>query len=208
MPLALLALGLLAAAGGGGCNAGDEAAAGVAADDGAGAGTMVQDKQPVPDTAQTATFGAGCFWGVEQRFRMVDGVVDAAVGYLGGTKENPTYYEVCTGQTGHAEVVQLKYDPAKVSYEQLLELFWKLHDPTTLNRQGPDTGSQYRSAIFYHTPEQKAAAEASKRALEESGRLKRAVVTEITQASEFYRAEEYHQQYNAKHGRTCTVGGH
>jgi len=154
-----------------------------------------------------ATFGAGCFWGVESAFRQMAGVTEAAVGYLGGTLENPTYQDVCSGRTGHAEVVEVEYDPEQVRYEELLERFWALHDPTTLNRQGPDIGTQYRSAIFYHTPEQKAAAEASKAALEASGRFRGPIVTEITPASTFYRAEEYHQQYDAKRGHgSCATG--
>ena len=147
-----------------------------------------------------ATFGAGCFWGVEARFRQVPGVIDTAVGYSGGTVANPTYEQVCTGRTGHAEVVQIEYDPDRVTYEQLLDVFWNCHDPTTLNRQGPDVGTQYRSVIFFHTPEQQAAAEASKRALQESGRFPRPIVTEIAPAGPFYRAEEYHQRYLEKHG--------
>lgn len=149
---------------------------------------------------QLATFGAGCFWGVEEAFRQVPGVRNAIVGYLGGTLPNPTYKDVCTGRTGHAEVVQVEYDPAEVSYERLLEVFWVNHNPATLNRQGWDVGTQYRSAIFYHTPEQEAAARASKAALDTSGTWKKPIVTEITPASEFYRAEEYHQQYLAKRG--------
>ena len=149
---------------------------------------------------EKATFGAGCFWGVEAHFRQIPGVTDATVGYLGGETKNPTYQDVCTDQTGHAEVVQLTYDPAKVSYEQLLEAFWNMHNPTTPNRQGPDVGTQYRSAIFFHTPEQKATAEASKAKLQASGRYRSPVVTEITPASEFYRAEEYHQRYLEKRG--------
>lgn len=149
-----------------------------------------------------ATFGAGCFWGVETAFRQVEGVVDAAVGYLGGTLENPTYQDVCTGTTGHAEVVEVTYDPLKVSYEQLLDLFWKIHDPTTLNRQGPDVGTQYRSAVFYHDEAQKDAALASREHLRESGRFRRPVVTEITPTSTFYRAEEYHQRYLEKRGKS------
>jgi len=149
-----------------------------------------------------ATFGAGCFWGVESAFRQVQGVVDAAVGYLGGTLENPTYQDVCTGTTGHAEVVEVTYDPEKVSYDQLLDLFWKIHDPTTLNRQGPDFGTQYRSAIFYHDEAQRDAALASRERLRESGRFRRPIVTEVTPASPFYRAEEYHQRYLEKRGRT------
>ena len=149
-----------------------------------------------------ATFGAGCFWGVEAAFRRIKGVTGAAVGYLGGTYKNPTYQDVCTGKTGHAEVVQVEYDPSVVSYEDLLTVFWASHDPTTLNRQGPDIGTQYRSAIFYHDADQQAAALASKEKLQSSGAYKRPIVTEITAASEFYRAEEYHQQYLEKHGRS------
>jgi len=155
---------------------------------------------------EKATFGAGCFWGVEVAFREVKGVTDAAVGYSGGNMENPTYRDVCTGRTGHAEVVEIEYDPAQVSYEELLRVFWENHNPTELNRQGPDTGTQYRSAIFYHTEEQRKAAEESKRALEESGRFRRPVVTVIEPASAFFRAEEYHQQYLAKRGlASCHV---
>ena len=150
---------------------------------------------------EKATFAAGCFWGVEATFRQVRGVTSTAVGYSGGTFKNPTYQDVCTGRTGHAEVLQVKYDPAQVSYEELLDVFWNTHDPTTLNRQGLDIGTQYRSAIFFHTPEQEAAARASKQALEANGRYRRPIVTEITPASEFYRAEEYHQQYLEKRGQ-------
>jgi peptide-methionine (S)-S-oxide reductase len=149
-----------------------------------------------------ATFGAGCFWGVEEAFRQVEGVTDTAVGYEGGHLENPTYQDVCTDRTGHAEVVQVEYDPSRVSYEELLDLFWSSHDPTTPNRQGPDFGTQYRSVIFYHTPEQQAAAEASKEEQDHSGRFRRPIVTEIVPAKTFYRAEEYHQQYLAKRGRS------
>ncbi len=148
----------------------------------------------------TATFGAGCFWGVEEAFRGMEGVTESAVGYAGGTLPNPTYQEVCTDRTGHAEVVQVEYDPSRVSYDRLLDLFWENHDPTQLNRQGPDVGTQYRSVIFFHTPEQEAAARASKARLEQSGRFRRPVVTEIQPAGPFYRAEEYHQQYLAKRG--------
>ncbi|MFN3648330.1 MAG: peptide-methionine (S)-S-oxide reductase MsrA [Armatimonadota bacterium] len=152
----------------------------------------------------TATFGAGCFWGVEEAFRQVEGVTETAVGYMGGSTQRPTYQEVCTDRTGHAEVVQVEFDPQRVRYEQLLELFWQLHDPTQLNRQGPDIGTQYRSAIFYHSPEQREVAEASLRALQASGRFQRPVVTQIVPAGEFWRAEEYHQQYLAKRGmRSC-----
>ena len=149
---------------------------------------------------EKATFGAGCFWGVEAALRKVQGVKTTAVGYSGGTLTNPTYEDVCTGLTGHAEVVQVNYDQAEVSYQELLDVFWEIHDPTTLNRQGPDVGTQYRSAIFFHTPKQEAAASASKENLAASGRYQRLIVTEITPASEFYRAEEYHQQYLEKRG--------
>jgi len=153
---------------------------------------------------QIATFGAGCFWGVEADFRDVKGVVDAAVGYSGGALQNPTYRDVCTDSTGHAEVVQVTFDPEQVSYEKLLEVFFSLHDPTTLNRQGPDHGTQYRSAIFFHTSEQEAAARAFKEKLQKSGRFARPIVTEITPAQQFYRAEEYHQRYLEKRGlRVC-----
>ena len=150
---------------------------------------------------ETATFAAGCFWGVEEAFRRVEGVVSTAAGYSGGTQENPTYADVCSGGTGHAEAVEVVFDPSKVPYEQLLDVFWSVHDPTQLNRQGPDVGSQYRSAIFHHGPEQEAAARVSKETLAASGRFTRPVVTEITPASIFYRAEEYHQQYIAKGGK-------
>ncbi len=154
----------------------------------------------------TATFAAGCFWGVEAAFRAVPGVVSTTVGYSGGSFPNPTYHDVCTGRTGHAEVVQVEFDPARVSYQDLLRVFWENHDPTTLNRQGPDHGTQYRSAIFFHTPEQQAAALASKQELERAGAYRRPIVTEITPASAFYRAEEYHQQYLEKRGQaSCRV---
>lgn len=149
---------------------------------------------------EKATFGAGCFWGVEAAFRETPGVIDAAVGYMGGTRPNPTYEDVCTDRTGHAEVVEVTFDPARVSYEQLLDVFWKIHDPTTLNRQGPDVGTQYRSVVFYHSREQEAAARESKQKLEASGRFKKAVVTEIAPASTFNRAEEYHQKYLERRG--------
>jgi peptide-methionine (S)-S-oxide reductase len=155
---------------------------------------------------EKATFAAGCFWGVEAAFRAVPGVTATTVGYSGGSFPNPTYHDVCTGRTGHAEVVQVEYDPARLSYQDLLRVFWENHDPTTLNRQGPDTGTQYRSAIFFHSPEQQAAALASKEQLERSGAYKRPIVTEITPASAFYRAEEYHQQYLEKRGQaTCRI---
>jgi peptide-methionine (S)-S-oxide reductase len=149
---------------------------------------------------EKATFGAGCFWGVEATFRQIKGVTDAAVGYLGGTFPNPTYHDVFAGHTGPAEVVQVEFDPTQVSYEELLDVFWNCHNPTTLNRQGPDVGSQYRSAIFTHTPEQAVAAQASKEKQGAGGRFKRPIETEITPASTFYRAEDYHQRYLAKHG--------
>ena len=155
---------------------------------------------------EKATFGAGCFWGVESTFRSIEGVTDAAVGYAGGTKENPTYEDVCTDETGHAEVVQVEFDPAVVSYEKLLEVFWASHNPTTLNRQGPDIGTQYRSVIFYHTPEQRVAAEASKTALDKSGKFRSPIVTKIEPAPKFYRAEEYHQRYLEKRGQShCAI---
>lgn len=145
-------------------------------------------------------FGAGCFWGVETTFRNVHGVADAAVGYAGGKTDKPTYEQVCTDDTGHAEVVQVEFDPAKVSYKQLLEVFWTNHDPTTLNRQGPDVGTQYRSVIFYYSPEQQAAAEQSKAQMDQSGRFRKPIVTAIEPASAFHRAEEYHQRYLEKRG--------
>ena len=147
-----------------------------------------------------ATFGAGCFWGVEAAFRRVPGVLATAVGYMGGKTKNPTYEDVCSDETGHAEVVEVSYNPGRVSYEDLLHVFWTNHDPTALNRQGPDVGRQYRSAIFYHSPEQQAAASSSKEKLQTSGRYRKPIVTEITPAAEFYRAEEYHQQYLEKRG--------
>jgi peptide-methionine (S)-S-oxide reductase len=149
---------------------------------------------------EIATFGAGCFWGVEAAFRRVPGVLDAAVGYTGGHTANPTYKDVCTDRTGHAEVVQVTFDPAQVSFEQLLDVFWGEHDPTQVNRQGPDFGKQYRSAIFFHSPEQEAIAKKSKAALEASGKFRRPIATEITPASTFYRGEEYHQRYLEKRG--------
>jgi peptide-methionine (S)-S-oxide reductase len=148
----------------------------------------------------TATFGAGCFWGVEEAFRKTSGVTETAVGYMGGSLENPSYEDVCTDRTGHAEVVQVQFDPERIGYERLLEIFWRIHDPTTLNRQGPDLGRQYRSAVFYHDEAQQAAARAMKEQLQTSGRFRRPVVTEIAPASTFWRAEEYHQKYVQKHG--------
>lgn len=149
---------------------------------------------------EKATFAAGCFWHVEADFRKVKGVKSTVVGYTGGHTRDPTYEDVCTDKTGHAEAVQLEFDPKEVSYEQLLEVFWGIHDPTTKNRQGPDLGTQYRSAIFYHDEKQRRMALESKRRLEESGRFgSRRIVTEILPADEFYRAEEYHQRYYEKH---------
>ncbi len=149
-----------------------------------------------------ATFGAGCFWGVEEAFGRIEGVTGTAVGYLGGSLEDPTYEDVCTGRTGHAEVVQVEFDPSRVSFERLLDVFWESHDPTTPNRQGPDIGTQYRSAVFFHDEEQEAAASASKERVDASGQFRRPIVTEITRATSFFRAEEYHQQYLAKRGRS------
>jgi peptide-methionine (S)-S-oxide reductase len=155
---------------------------------------------------EKATFGAGCFWGVEAAFRDIPGVVDVAVGYEGGHTLNPTYKQVCTDATGHAEVVEIDFDPSKVTYQELVEAFWKLHDPTQVNRQGPDYGTQYRSAIFFHSPEQEQTARAAKTSLEASGTLRRPVATVIEPAQTFYRAEDYHQQYLAKRGlRHCSV---
>jgi len=149
---------------------------------------------------EKATFAAGCFWGVEATFRQLPGVISTRVGYTGGQHPNPTYKDVCTDRTGHAEAVEVEYDPAKISYEQLLNVFWENHDPTQLNRQGPDWGTQYRSAIFFHTPEQESAANASKEVLGKSGRLSKPIVTRIVPATTFYEAEDYHQQYLEKRG--------
>jgi peptide-methionine (S)-S-oxide reductase len=153
-----------------------------------------------------ATFAAGCFWGVEATFRQIDGVTATRVGYTGGDFKNPTYKDVCTDGTGHAEAVEVDYDPAKVSYDELLRVFWENHDPTQLNRQGPDYGTQYRSVIFYHSPEQQQAAQASKQALEKSGPFSRPIVTQIVPAVTFYDAEDYHQQYLEKRGlASCQI---
>jgi len=151
-------------------------------------------------TTEKAMFGAGCFWGVEATFRNINGVSTATVGYAGGTTESPTYEDVCSSQTGHAEVVEVEFDPSAVSYRQLLDVFWANHDPTTLNRQGPDVGTQYRSAIFYSSAEQRAAAEELKTEIDNSGRFHRPIVTQIEPAPKFYRAEEYHQRYLEKRG--------
>ena len=155
-----------------------------------------------------ATFGAGCFWGVEAAFRRIEGVTDAAVGYAGGDRENPSYREVCSGGTGHAEVVEIEYDPARVSFDALLDAFWQMHDPTQLNRQGPDVGDQYRSVIFFHAPEQQAEALASKKRLEASGELSRPVASVIEGAPTFWRAEEYHQRYIEKNSAAACSLGH
>ncbi|HHT74534.1 MAG: peptide-methionine (S)-S-oxide reductase MsrA [Methanomassiliicoccaceae archaeon] len=156
-------------------------------------------------TVKRATFGAGCFWGVQAAFDRIKGVVCTQVGYMGGWTEDPTYEDVCTNRTGHAEVVDLRYDPERVSYEQLLEAFWNMHDPTTPNRQGPDVGMQYRSVVFYHDEEQRRAAEAMKERLTKSGRFTRPVVTEIVPAKPFWRAEEYHQKYHERRGGACRI---
>ena len=150
---------------------------------------------------EKATFAAGCFWGIETAYRKLEGVLDVAVGYEGGSTENPSYQDVCTGQTGHAEVVEVDYDPEKVSYDELLDVFWKIHDPTTLNRQGPDIGTQYRSAIFFHSEDQKKKAELSKSSKQGAGTYPDGIVTEITPHQTFHRAEEYHQRYFEKMGR-------
>jgi peptide-methionine (S)-S-oxide reductase len=149
---------------------------------------------------EKATFGAGCFWGVEATFRQLKGVKATAVGYMGGKLDHPTYKDVCTDRTGHAEVVEVEFDPSEIGYDALLDVFWDNHDPTTLNSQGPDHGTQYRSAVFYHSPEQQAAATASKEKRQASGKYRRPVVTEITPAATFWKAEEYHQQYLEKRG--------
>jgi peptide-methionine (S)-S-oxide reductase len=149
---------------------------------------------------QKATFAAGCFWGVEATFRAMPGVLATRVGYTGGKTENPTYKEVCTDRTGHAEAVEVEFDPAQVAYDGLLKVFWENHDPTQLNRQGPDWGSQYRSAIFFHSPEQEAQALASKEVLEKARRFSKPIVTQIVPAVEFFAAEDYHQQYLEKRG--------
>lgn len=151
-----------------------------------------------------ATFAAGCFWGVEDAFRGVKGVKSTTVGYTGGHTKNPSYKEVCSHTTGHAEAVEVEFDPQQVTYQKLLDLFWEIHDPTQLNQQGPDVGTQYRSAIFFHDAEQEAAARASKAALEKSGKFRGAIVTQIESAPDFYRAEDYHQQYFEKRGvKSC-----
>ena len=153
------------------------------------------------DKLMKATFGAGCFWGVEDAFRKLEGVIETTVGYAGGDFDNPSYQDVCSGVTGHAEVVEVVYNPEIVSYTDLLNLFWKIHNPTTLNRQGPDIGAQYRSVIFYHNPEQEKLARESKEEIDDSGRYSGKIVTEIKPVPTFWQAEEYHQQYIEKTGR-------
>jgi peptide-methionine (S)-S-oxide reductase len=155
----------------------------------------------------TATFGAGCFWCVEAVFQQLDGVESVESGYMGGHTKNPSYQQVCSGLTGHAEVCQIKYDPAKIGFDELLAVFWKTHDPTTLNRQGNDFGTQYRSAVFFHNEQQKELAEKYKRELDESGAWPNPIVTEITAASEYYKAEDYHQNYfnTNPNDRYCNV---
>lgn len=168
---------------------------------------LVKAENPRPEKLETATFAAGCFWGVESAFSPITGIADTVVGFTGGHTKNPTYEQVCTDKTGHAEAVQLEYHAGIVSYEQLLDVFWSMHDPTTPDQQGPDIGSQYRSAIFWHSPEQEKAARDSTKRIAESGRFKRPAVTEIAPASEFYRAEEYHQKYYQRRGLepACTI---
>ena len=164
------------------------------------AAVQVETKADAVPKREVAMFGAGCFWGVEATFRKVPGVLDTAVGYSGGHTKNPTYKQVCTDKTGHAEVIRIGFDPAKVSYEQLLEVFWANHDPTTVNRQGPDVGTQYRSVVFFFSPEQETAAKAVKAELVKAKRFRRPIVTQIVPAGEFWPAEEYHQRYLEKKG--------
>ena len=187
----LLIFGLIAASG-------PEKAGGAASGGSKEAGDM---KMKGEVKTERATFAAGCFWGVESTFRSIEGVLSTQVGYTGGSTDDPDYHDVCSGKTGHAEAVEVTYDPSVVSYDELLKVFYALHDPTQLDRQGPDLGNQYRSAVFFHSPEQETKARAYKQKLEESGRYKRPVVTQIVPATAFYRAEEYHQQYLEKLGR-------
>lgn len=161
------------------------------------------EKEIKQANTDTATFGAGCFWCVEAVFQELDGVMSVASGYMGGAVKNPTYKDVCTGQTGHAEVAQIVYDPSKITFAELLEVFWKTHDPTTLNRQGADVGTQYRSVIFYHNEAQRAEAESYKKKLDASGAWDKPLVTEISKASEFYVAENYHQNYYNQNGEAA-----
>ena len=157
-------------------------------------------------TREKATFGAGCFWGVEEAFRKLKGVISTSVGYAGGNKETPTYEDVCTDKTGHAEVVEVEFDPSQIAYDELLDVFWSNHNPTTLNKQGPDVGTQYRSVIFYHSPKQQSAAETSRKKIDASGRFRGPVVTQIEPAPAFWRAEEYHQRYLQKRGQShCAI---
>lgn len=161
----------------------------------------LESSAPMPTNAEIATFGAGCFWCVEDTFRKLPGVISTTCGYMGGQGDHPTYKQVCSGNTGHAEVVQVVFDPTRLGYEQLLEVFWQSHDPTQLNRQGPDVGEQYRSVIFVHSPQQQQLAQASQQALEHSGRLHRPIATIIESAPTFWPAEDYHQQYYEKQCR-------
>ncbi len=161
---------------------------------------FIEIEKPKKVKLEKATFAAGCFWGVEEVFRTTPGVVSTRVGYTGGKTRNPSYEEVCTDKTGHAEAVEVEFEPRKITYEKILDIFWSIHDPTTANRQGPDTGTQYRSVIFYHSPEQKTAALKSKQELEESAEFNAPIITEIVPAAEFYQAEEYHQKYYRKKG--------
>jgi peptide-methionine (S)-S-oxide reductase len=178
----------------------------MAASDSGEAAAATDETVKESENMEKAMFGAGCFWGVEAAFRQIEGVSATAVGYAGGTMENPTYQDVCSGTTGHAEVVQVTYDPGRVSYERLLEVFWSEHDPTQVNRQGPDIGEQYRSVVFYLNDDQRETAEMSKKALDESGRYARPIATSIEAASTFYRAEEYHQRYLEKRGlSSCRI---
>ena len=157
-------------------------------------------KKLTAEQLQTATFGAGCFWHVEEAFRKLRGVKETAAGYTGGHTENPSYEDVCSHTTGHAEVVQVTFNPNEISYQDLLEFFWTIHNPTEINRQGPDVGEQYKTVIFYHNPEQKKLAEESRLELEKSGKFKGKIVTEIVPVCPFYKAEEYHQKYLMKNG--------
>ena len=160
----------------------------------------------IGDILEKATFGAGCFWGVEAAYRKIKGVISTEVGYMGGNLKNPSYEDVCTDKTGHVEVVQIEFDPSVVSYENLLEIFWKIHDPTQLNKQGPDIGTQYKSVIFYHDEKQKKKAEVSKNKQEKLKEYSKPIVTEILEVKTFYKAEEYHQQYLEKRGTSnCPI---